>query len=96
MANKYELFYTSYWIWYEHVCKVSSFIFVYIFVIKFIKIWILGISYKAKLNKSIFGQAYYVYLLKMILNKFILYFSIFLQLYANLGRLNGFPRNLNG
>jgi hypothetical protein len=45
------------------------------FVIKYSKFWFIGIFYKAVMHKNIFGQAYSIDLLNMILKKFILYFA---------------------
>jgi hypothetical protein len=44
------------------------------FVIKYSNICFVGICYKEIKHKYGFGQAYYKYLLKRILNKFISYF----------------------
>jgi hypothetical protein len=49
----------------------------WIFVNNYNKFGFLEISYNAIMHKYIFGQAYYIYLLKRIHTKFILYFSEF-------------------
>jgi hypothetical protein len=71
---KYEKICISYWAWCALVWKVWGFYFLWIFVIKYSKIWFIGILYKAIKYKNEFGQAYCRYLLKSIPKNFTLYF----------------------
>jgi hypothetical protein len=75
--NKYEKLCTSYWAWCANVCKFWRFNFLWIVVIKYSKLWFITIFYNAIMHKMEFGQVYYMDLLKVILNKFTLYFYEF-------------------
>jgi hypothetical protein len=50
--------------------------FLWIVVIKYSKLWFIAIVYNAIMHKMQFGQAYCQDLVKRILKKFILYFSM--------------------
>jgi hypothetical protein len=61
-----------------------------VFVIKYLKIWCIGILYKTIMHKMEFGQTYYKYLLKRIWNKFISYFLSFIPFSMYFRILNEF------
>jgi hypothetical protein len=60
--------------WHDYVYKAWHFYLLYIFVIKYSKIWFITIFYKELILKTGFGQTYGKDLVKRILRKFILYF----------------------
>jgi hypothetical protein len=52
--------------------------FLWIFVIKYSKIWFIGIFYTAIVHKNEFGRTHYKFILNWILRKFISYFMSFI------------------
>jgi hypothetical protein len=88
--TKYELFYTSYWIWDDHTCKVSIFKHAYVFVINSYKICILEILYHALCRKWWCDQVHWIDLLKKIHTKFNLHFTSFIWFTTKFGSLKEF------